>query len=427
MQSTKKLKRLFLLGFLVFNFLYCLPSYATSNLQKTNGTPLFQFIEQTLENNPAIRAAEANVLAAHARQRAAAQPLYNPEIGGEVQSAIDNTYAVGINQTIDWVNKRGARIEVGSANIQVANAELAALRQQLAADILNALAAYQTSQQVVILSKKRTQLLQQFVTLTKKRFATGDVARVDVDLSQLALSEGLAQQADAEVNQNQALQTLREITGFKQAEWPNFPSTLSPLHPTIHEMEALLYQLPTLQILNNQYLSAEAQIRFAQKQRYADPTIGLQGGHQEGAEGNDNLIGLTLSMPLNVRNTYRYEVDAANADAIEADQKRLDLVRQARADIESSAERYQMLYQTMQDWQQVSGKPLSDGITLINRLWQAGELNSTDYLVQLKQRLDSQIAGAELKGRAWQAWVAWLRASGQSECWLKPIAIKGIK
>lgn len=377
------------------------------------------FVQQALESNPAIRAAEANVMAAQARQKAAAQPLYNPELTGEAQSSVEDTYSAGINQTVDWKNKRGAREKVGFADLQVAEAQLANLRQQFTAEILSALAAYQANQQVVSLAKERKYLLQQFVALTQKRHTNGDVPRVDVDLAQLALSEALAQQADAESSLNQALQTLRAITGFKQAHWPRFPTTLPKLQLTNDETEALLYQLPILQILNNQYLSAEARIRLAIKQRYPDPTIGVQGGYTKEGEEQRRLIGLTVSIPLFVRNPYRAEVDAANYDAIEADQKRLALVRQARAEIESSAERYQILYQATLRWQQVSGKPLSDGMTLIERLWQAGEINTTDYIVQLKQRVDSQIAGAELKGRAWQAWVDWLKASGQGERWLQ--------
>lgn len=382
-------------------------------------TSLNVFVPQVLENNPTIRAAKANVMAALARQRAAAKPLYNPELTGAAQSSVEDSYSVGINQTVDWANKRGARAQVGGADVQVAEAQLANLRQQLAAEILNALAAYQANQQVVALAKERTQLLQQFAALTRKRHANGDVARVDVDLAQLALSEALAQEADAKVNLNQVLQVLRAITGFKQAHWPSFPNVLPILQLSDSETETLLYRLPVLQILNNQYLSAKARIRLAIKQRYPDPTIGLQGGNTKEGEESRRLIGVTVSIPLFVRNPYRAEVDAANADVIEVDQKRLDLIRQARAEIESSAERYQIFYQTTLQWQEISGKPLSDGMTLIERLWQAGEINTTDYLVQLKQRVDSQIAGAELKGRAWQAWVTWLKASGQSEHWLR--------
>jgi len=381
---------------------------------------LTSFVQQAVETNPAIQAAKANVAAAKARHRAANQPLYNPEVTAEAQSAIDKTYSVGLNQTVDWANKRDARTQVGFADSQVATAQLTNLRLQLTADILNALAAYQANQRVVLLAKQRTALLQQFVTLTQKRYTTGDIARVDVDLAQLALSEALAQQANAEVNLNQALQKLRATTGFNRAQWPVFSSRLPLLQLREGEIEALLYRLPILHILHNQYLSALKRIQLAEKQRYPDPTIGIQGGRQIGAESNKPLVAVSVSMPLFVRNTYRAEVDSANLDAIEAGQKRNDMARQARAEIKSSAERYQALYQANQQWQQTAGKPLSDGVELIVRLWQAGEISITDYLVQVKQRLDSQIAGAELKGRTWQAWVEWLKASGQLDTWLNP-------
>jgi cobalt-zinc-cadmium efflux system outer membrane protein len=236
-----------------------------------------------------------------------------------------------------------------------------------------------------------------------------------VDLAQLALSEAIVQQANAETNLNQALQVLRSITGFKEAHWPQFPDTLPNIKVKNIDVEKLVKKLPTLQILNNQYLSAQARISLAEKQRYPDPTIGVQGGRGEGSEGNNWLMGVTVSIPLFVRNTYSAEVDAARADVLEVVRKRRNLVRQIHAEIESSAERYEIFYQATQSWQQASGKPLSDGIVLLERLWQAGEINTTDYLVQLKQRLDSQIAGAELKGRAWQAWVELLKVSGQSD------------
>lgn len=378
------------------------------------------FIQNALTNNPAILAAKANVLAAEERQHAGAQPLYNPELNGTMQSSVEDTASIGIDQTIDWVNKRSARAVVGSAEVMVAEAQLNNLRQQLITELLNALAAYGTNQQIVMLAKQRTQLLQQFVQLTRKRLANGDVPRVDVDLAELALSEALAQQADAEINLNQSLQTLRALTGLNDMDWPQLPNKLPPLHLTDQQTENLLYQLPLLQILNSEYFSAEARIRLAIKQRYPDPTLGFQGGNTKEGEDSRRLIGVTMTIPLFVRNPYRAEVSAANADAIEISQKRWNYLRVARAQIEGSAERYQILYQTTQAWQAVASQSLGDGMTLIERLWQAGEISTTDYLIQLKQRIDSQIAGAELQGRAWQAWVTWLQASGQTEHWVTP-------
>src|SRR3990167_4576240 len=94
-------------------------------------TQLNAFIHQVLQSNPAIQAAQANVEATRARQRAAAKPLYNPELTGQAQTALENTYTLGVNQTVDWADKRAARAQVGSADVQVAKAQLASLRQQL--------------------------------------------------------------------------------------------------------------------------------------------------------------------------------------------------------------------------------------------------------------------------------------------------------
>lgn len=392
----------------------------SSNTVSYTSVSLNAFIYQVLANNPSIQAAQANVAAAQARQNAAAQPLYNPELTGEAQQATDKVYAAGINQTVDWANKRNARSQVGTAEFQIAKAQLSVLRQQLVTEVLDAIARYQTEQQVVIFAKERTTLMQQFVVLTEKRHASGDVARVDVDLAKLALSESLAQQAEVEIDLNKALQTLQATTGLMRSTmWPSFPVKLPQLAMSSVDDEQLMNQLPVIQVLNNQYLSAQARIRLAEQESYPDPTFGIQGGKEDTNEGNSGLVGVTVSIPIFIRNNYHAQIDAANFDAIEAGQERMNRIRQIRAEIENSAKRYHTLYQSTQQWQQVSNQPLTDGMVIIEKLWQGGEINSTDYLVQVKQRIDSQIAGVELKGRTWQAWIDWLNASGTLQSWLQ--------
>lgn len=389
--------------------------------QSLYASSLHSFINQVLNDNPGIQAAKSNVLAANARGDAAHYPLYNPELSAQKQNAIENTASLGLSQTIDWANKRDAREQVGAANIWVARAQLADLRQQLASQILAALANYHAQQRIVSLARERTKLLKKFVNLTNRRYQKGDIARVDLDLANLALAEGLAQQADAEVTANQALQTLRAITGQTKINLPHLSIALPSPTATEKNENQLLSNLPSVRVLSQQYQSARARIKVAERDRYPDPTIGVQGGQSSGDGQNKKLVGVTFSIPLFVRNPYRAEVNAAAFEALEADGKRADMVRQARAEIKSSRERYYILYRATKDWQQASGKPLSDGMQLIERLWQAGEMNSTDYLIQLKQRIDSQQAGVQLRGRAWVAWVDWLKASGQVETWLQSV------
>jgi cobalt-zinc-cadmium efflux system outer membrane protein len=411
MQKVANLRTTKVLFLFIFILFPCISSaYSHQSLNA--------FINSVLEHNPAIQAAKANVCATKSREHASHQPLYNPELTADGQEALENTASVGINQTIDWTNKRGARGQVGAANAQVAEAQLVDLQQQMAVQILSALSKYQAEREAIILAKERTSLLQKFVDLTKKRYTEGDIARIDLDLAQLALSEALTQEATTEVNANQALQILRAITGCTEMDWPRLPSILPTLTLKKIKIDDLINELPSVIALDHQYRAAFSRLKLAERERYPDPTIGVRGGTSWSEGERKKLIGISLNIPLFIRNPYKAEVDAASYDAMQADEKRLDIVRQASAEIRNSAERYQTLYRAMHKWQEVSGKPLSDGMTLIERLWQAGEINTTDYIVQLKQRVDSQIAGVELKGRVWQAWADWLRASGEVECWL---------
>lgn len=388
------------------------PVYASASLN--------HFVRQIVDENPSIQAAISNVLAAKARGNAAGKPLYNPEFTAEKQKALDKTSSLGINQTIDWTDKRSARAEVGTANLLIAEAQLLDLRQQLSAQILSALAKYQSEQQILSLAKERSLLLQAFVRLTEKRLSTGDVARVDLDLAQLALSEALSQEADAAVNLTQTQQMLYSITGLNHLKWPRLSAVLPKLTLNDKEIDQLMDNIPSFLIVHQQYQTARARIKLAEKERFPDPTIGFQSGKATSSEGErKRFVGLTVNIPLFVRNPYKAEVEAANYEALEAEGKRKNIVRQIRAEIKGNSERYQTLFRATQQWLKISGRPLNEGMQLIERLWQAGEISTTDYLVQLKQRVDSEIAGIQLKGRAWEAWTEWLRASGQVENWLQ--------
>ena len=55
---------------------------------------------------------------------------------------------------------------------------------------------------------------------------------------------------------------------------------------------------------------------------------------------------------------------------------------------------------------------------MLEKLWRAGEISTSDYLVQLKQSLDTALSGLELESQAWQAWFDYLTAAGRLNDWL---------
>jgi cobalt-zinc-cadmium efflux system outer membrane protein len=179
-------------------------------------------------------------------------------------------------------------------------------------------------------------------------------------------------------------------------------------------VDRLLAGLPALQAALARVAAARASVQVSLREKRPDPTIGIRAGKED----SDTLTGITLSVPLFVRNTFSAEVDVANAELIQAEREAASLHRQARADLVSAAEVYRNAQYAWMTWEASGAPRLSQRTELLDRLWRAGELNTTDYLVQLKQVLETEVSATEHYGRMWQAWADWLAASSRIAQWL---------
>ena len=166
-------------------------------------------------------------------------------------------------------------------------------------------------------------------------------------------------------------------------------------------------------------MAAEREVTVARRNRIADPTLGAYGGRKRFDMGgpSDNVIGVSVRVPLFVRNSYRAEVVAAQADADVAAADR-DRVRiELEADRQRAIDTYAATQSSWTRWQASRGTDVERRTTLLERLWREGELSTSDYLQQLKQTLDTQLAGAELEARLWRSYADYLAATGQLERW----------
>ena len=178
-------------------------------------------------------------------------------------------------------------------------------------------------------------------------------------------------------------------------------------------VNAILNELPSIRAARARVAAARAVIDLRRRERRPDPTVGLYAGR----EGEEDLIGIRFSIPLPVRNSFRAEVDAASADLEALDQSAANDYRQLRAELLAAQQRYELARVAWDDWQRLGAGSLSNQMEMLERLWRAGEINTTDYLVQLQQTLDTRVAASEQRGVVWQSWIAWLAVSGQVDDW----------
>lgn len=372
------------------------------------------WVRTVLADNPEMQAAQAAVKVASGRSGAAGQPLFNPELEFEYESSdIDRTTG-GISQAIDWADKRGARAAVADLELEGALAGLRLQRQELATDLLQALADWHTAVAAERVSEKQATLMTSFARIAEQRRKAGDLSRVELDLAHLAAIDAAFGQANANESLIRARQAVNTMTGSESSGWPPFSRQLPEIDPQQVDMDHLLNELPAMRVARARAAAARAAVQLSVREKRPDPTIGVR----VGKENSETLTGVTLSVPLFVRNNFTAEVEVANAMLIQAEREAATVRQQARVDLVATAQLYRNAGRAWKNWEASGAPRLSQRTDLLDRLWQAGELSTTDYLVQLKQTLDTETDAIEQRGRMWRAWAGWLAASGLADQWL---------
>jgi cobalt-zinc-cadmium efflux system outer membrane protein len=365
--------------------------------------------------HPQAAAVQATLESAAARAEASSQPLYNPELEFSADDeGPDRSATAGIGLTLDLSGKRRARSAVGRAELDAATAAARLQRRDFAQAWLEAWAAVRAADRRVALGTQRTDLLARAADLAVRQFEVGDISSLDRDFALLARDEATAEQATLVADLSTAKASFLSLNpGSAPPLTLPFPDTGDLARGVPIEV------LPEWTVAQAQLAAAQAEVTVAERDRIADPTLSLRGGSIELADGaRDEMYGVTVTVPLFVRNSYRAEVAAAKATAraATADLERTRYDLQARVDRASATHR--AVLTAWRQWRQSRGTDVEARAALLERLWRAGEMSTSDYLLQLEQTVDTALAGAELEGRLWASFTDYLAATGQLDTWL---------
>ncbi len=81
-------------------------------------------------------------------------------------------------------------------------------------------------------------------------------------------------------------------------------------------------------------------------------------------------------------------------------------------------ERYQLARAAWGEWRKTGQASLARLQEQLRRLWKAGDISTTEYLVQAGQTLDVRESALVLQESLWRAWLEWLSASGLIDAWI---------
>lgn len=378
-------------------------------------SPIGGAVQLVWAANPDVQAARAELEAAQARVRAAAQPVYNPTLSLDGENADVNRRTAGISLPLDMSGKRLARTSQAEAQRRSREASYDLLRRDIASRWLKAWSAAALAARQRELGEHRVALMRRFDALAADRLGVGDISSPERDLAALALGESQIQQASLAGAEAAALATLEAVAGDAVAK-PPLPAGLPPASSSISAIP--IEQRPELIKLRADEAAAQAGIDVARRARLPDPTVSLTGGRVYTGVRTDQVIGVSVSMPLPVLNSGRAEIDAALAEAGAAAALTRSQQQSSRASLREAQSRYDALLAAGHAFRQGRAAAFDDRTALLEKLWRAGEISTSDYLVQLKQSLDTALSALALESQAWQAWFDYLAAAGRLTDWL---------
>jgi cobalt-zinc-cadmium efflux system outer membrane protein len=258
--------------------------------------------------------------------------------------------------------------------------------------------------------------MQRFDELAAQRLKVGDIGSPERDLAALALGEAGIEQATLAAQEAAAAGSLEAIDGQADGDIPPMPGGLPPLADAVAPMP-VEHRFELVKARAEQ-ARAEAGITVAERARRPDPTVSLTGGQVRSGARSDRVVGVSVSMPLPIRNTGRAEIAAAQADADAAFASGRAVRLRSEAWLRQARLTYSTSRAASEAFRTSRANAFEERARLLEKLWQAGEIGTSDYLVQLKQSLDTALAGLALENQTWQAWFDYLAASGRLGDWI---------
>ena len=375
----------------------------------THNTADLTWLLLQLKQHPNLQADFQQLQSATASVRAAGQSLYNPNLESSIEKEGDaNNFSIGLSQTFDINDQQQAQHSAALLTLVAQQQRLQLTYLQLVEQTLIALINWRSSKAAFQLAQQQEQQLERLVTVVKRRRAAGEVGLLDEQLALYSLSELLnqtAQQASAYADAKLAVQALLPTWHEDGQLTPE--QLLSGIKLTTDTENVV--QHPQLLLVKSQWQQQRQQVKVIKAERAVKPTIGLVAGKN----GDDNLVSVSFSMPLNIVNNFSDEYQAAEFTVMSKEAEYQALKRTMTFQAQASKEVMQAYAQRVKRWQSINQANADSSLALIEQQWQSGDISTAEYLTMRQQRISGLLAGIEIVQQSQLASVNWLTQSGQ--------------
>ncbi len=355
---------------------------------------------------------------AEADERAAGQwpnpsLSYQRETIGDSPESIEESWM--LSQTFDFSGRRGLRREAAGRRVEVAVADNAARRVELAAEIRRTFHNVLFQQEVVRATGSWVEHFQRVEALVEKLAKAGEAS--GYDRRRLVRARQLAE-AGLQAHRAELARDLARLMAFTgMSSDPEVAGELLPPAPLpIEQSLSCLEKRPDLLALSRRAQAAELEGRAARRGAIPDLTVGIGPKWVDNGTVQENGMMLSLSIPLPLFDRQQAGLQRATAEATQA-QASLRLARsRAEGDLQGLYRQVEGLRTTAMQYRSDAVAASPELVKIAESAYRGGEASLLELLDAHRGALETEIAALELEQRARLAYIEYDMLTGSSEC-----------
>lgn len=371
---------------------------------ETRTFSLPQAVEYALAHNGELKALRTEKEVARAGlERAVLFPNPTLELsvdtGALTGSSDENTFSVGLSQEFLTSGKRTRRLSVAEGETEEVHQQIADRERLLVLEVKSTFAELMLAEKRRELAQRAIDLNGKLLEITRERLAAGDIPELEVNLARVEVSRSEGRKIEAERELNPLLARLRTLLGIQAGDDVSLdgPPERRPLSIPPDELGRLaLENRPDLKALQATRAKGDAAVELAEAERIPNVTLGLGYTHERSVDATgveeektrDNLLGVTISIPLPVFDRNQAGIREARARKQSAE-NRLEFARASVArEIEGDYARLAAAEKALDLYATGILPQLEENLKLVQEAYQLGEVGILSVIEEQKKYIE---------------------------------------
>jgi outer membrane protein, heavy metal efflux system len=375
-----------------------------------------------LGNNPELRAFRLEEEAVKGQlTKAKLPPFSNPVIDGGMSTQARSPGAPGgafrnnqisLSQSVEIAGQRGLRIDAATYNLDRARHDIRDLARTLRADIKNGFAQALFARDREALAREYLRLQEDLSHLVSVKYQAGDVAALEVNLSQVELARAQRDVIAASTEYRNAILSLGRLIGLPGGAVPAVEGELATALPPLPEREALLARIggrPDVKAAETETKRSEATERLIRREVIPNVVWSVFQGRTEGGDERGATLG--VSIPLFDRK--QGERMEAKTRLSQARIREISVTRTAQKEIEESYVSASSSLQELDLFKRSILERIAENLDLLQLAFKEGKISFYDVRVAQRETMEARNTYLQALLTAQRAYNALERAAGE--------------